>query len=155
MRIHYPSLKILRRSIYNTSDYKGAYNFQIMHLHKSCIPPKTVKLVCFQQNSIKQNHQCDSRYAYRNDTYAWERSKKTNTFLYKETCWRRNKENTKINSEETNQSEVYKQKIPRAFPLRGFWIKRRLPTLPQSAVPSAWRSLTSLFGMERGGTFVL
>ena len=34
-------------------------------------------------------------------------------------------------------------------------IRRRLPTLPQYAVPSAWRSLTSLFGMGRGGTFVL
>ena len=36
MRIHYPSLKILRRSIYNTSDYKGAFNIQIMYLYNSC-----------------------------------------------------------------------------------------------------------------------
>ena len=31
-------------------------------------------------------------------------------------------------------------------------VKRRLPTLPLYAVPSAWVGLTSLFGMGRGGT---
>ena len=35
-------------------------------------------------------------------------------------------------------------------------LKRRLPTLPQlNAVPSALVSLTSLFGMGRGGTSLL
>ena len=32
-----------------------------------------------------------------------------------------------------------------------FWKKRRLPTLPLDAVPSARTGLTSLFGMGRGG----
>ena len=40
--------------------------------------------------------------------------------------------------------------------LCGLVLKRRLPTLPQlNAVPSALASLTSLFGMGRGGTSLL
>ena len=33
-----------------------------------------------------------------------------------------------------------------------YLLKRRLPTLPLNAVPSARLGLTSLFGMGRGGT---
>ena len=45
------------------------------------------------------------------------------------------------------------KKSPDYFRNRGFDKRRRLPTLPHCiAVPSAQVSLTSLFGMGRGGT---
>ena len=52
-----------------------------------------------------------------------------------------------------NLHENKTQKSPDYFRNRGFDKRRRLPTLPHCiAVPSAQVSLTSLFGMGRGGT---
>ncbi len=48
---------------------------------------------------------------------------------------------------------VYKQRDPSMFArVSENW---RLPTLPQYAVPSALLSLTTLFGLGRGGTSAL
>lgn len=55
----------------------------------------------------------------------------------------------KKNDAQTNFRFIKNKKgtIQRMIPLR--W---QPPTLPQSAVPSAQAGLTSLFGMDRGGT---
>ena len=52
------------------------------------------------------------------------------------------------------KAELYEnKKAPTTFVIEALDKRRRLPTLPHCiAVPSAQVSLTSLFGMGRGGT---
>ena len=58
------------------------------------------------------------------------------------------------NLRDLSKINLRKNKKPqKSFEISGFDKRRRLPTLPHCiAVPSAQVSLTSLFGMGRGGT---
>ena len=61
----------------------------------------------------------------------------------------------KNNQTEKDNNHIYKKNAYRTKSISVSCIKRRLPTLPQYAVPSALSGLTSLFGMGRGVSLML